>query len=89
MKPLSPKLVGKIIRALARAWRLPPQKLNEGACFAFARELKKALGTGARVIWNDDWDHAYVRYGARLYDAEAPEGVRRYTSLPCIKRQKF
>ena len=87
MKRLSAKTVAKLVRAVIRAWRISPRKINEGFCFNFARDLKDVL-PGARIIWNDDYDHAYVRYGGRLYDAEAPEGVRRYTSLPCIKRQK-
>lgn len=80
-----------IIRSLASQWRrdfgLTPQQINEGNCVSFAWQVTNNI-PGSRVIWSEDDDHAYVRYRGRLYDAEAPQGVRRYTQLPAIRRQR-
>jgi len=81
-----------IVRRLVRQWftetGLRPEAINSGSCYSFAQCLIHAL-PDSRLIWSDKYDHAYVRYRGRLYDAEAPRGVRDYRSLPCIKRQKI
>ena len=83
--------VAKQVRLLAQHWRrrfgLRPSQINQGSCRIFAWELAARL-PGSFVIWCEEWDHAYVRYQGRLYDAETPRGVARYTHLPEIRRQK-
>jgi hypothetical protein len=85
------KSISAFIVALRRSWKADlgwtAKRINEGACVAFALHIVKAF-EGARAIWAEDFDHAYVRFKARLYDAEVPRGVRRYTQLPCVKRQR-
>ena len=82
----------KQIRLLRTHWRrrygLRPPQINQGSCRIFAWELAQSL-PGSFVIWCEEWDHAYIRYQGRLYDAETPRGVRDYRSLPEIKRQKL
>ena len=84
----APLIVETLVKIYAEDWKLKSSEINCGMCFNFASDLKKALGEGATVIWNYDFDHAYVRFGGLLYDAETPYGVRRYTQLPAISRQR-
>lgn len=75
-----------------RSWRsghhLSPREINQGSCLVFATRVAERL-EGASVIWNDEFDHAYVRWQGRLYDSETPRGVRRWTQLPAVRRQRI
>ena len=88
---LEGKPISEVIRALVACFRkyagATPQQINEGSCFHFARLLKRLIPE-CKVIWCDDWDHGYVRFRGRLYDSETPNGVKKYTQLPAIRRQR-
>lgn len=77
----------EVSRFFRRRHGLTSRQINEGSCHVFARAIQVCV-PGASVIWNEDYDHAYLRHRGRLYDAERPRGVRRYTQLPAIRRQR-
>ena len=79
-------LVRKLVLDWRERHRLLPRQINMGPCLQFARELTARLPS-SKIIWNTEFDHAYVRFQGRLYDAEVPCGVLRWEKLPAIKRQ--
>jgi hypothetical protein len=79
---------------------LLPEDINMGLCHRFARAVQKATDADARIVGDprvtDAIDveviseetrgcgHVWLYDGSRHYDAEAPDGVRRWSDLPCV-----
>lgn len=72
----------KLHEAITALFDMSPYQINNGSCFNWAFLAKKLLGRKA-TLWNLGSHHAFVKYNGRFYDAECPEGVKNYLSLPC------
>jgi hypothetical protein len=84
---------GAIRRLLRTEWLLAPEAINAGFCDAFAESVC-ALVPGAVVDGQPmsrrsrRWEHAWVRFAGRCYDAETPEGVVTPDELPFYRRRR-
>lgn len=72
--------VEKVVRTLARSFRMSPEAINNGWCWGFANSLARKLGPEAEVVSTTEMEgvfsgHSVVLYRGRYYDAESPEGV--------------
>ena len=89
-----------LIRATAKTWGKPAQKINEGDCDLFAGDVVDycvSKGEFRAIIVDDTWftregekhgfqRHAWVWFDGRHYDSECPEGTRDWMKLPFFRR---
>jgi hypothetical protein len=61
------------------------QSINSGCCNRVASIVVKRVD-GVTAMKAGDWDHVWVEYNGRHYDAEVPTGVDNYKDLPFFNR---
>ena len=62
---------------------MTPTEINEGRCEEWANEVHRLVPEAERY-WT--FDHMWVRYRGRFYDAEARAGVEDWSDLPFFER---
>jgi hypothetical protein len=87
------KTPGALYKAWCKREGLSPSEVNNGNCDEAAHDVAEKI-PGATpvytedVIDNDDWPgHCWVKWNGKHYDAECPDGVESWQSLPLF--QKF
>lgn len=67
---------------------LTAREINKGYCVEFADALAERL-PGAEVQWTPENEalpgHHWIKYEGRYYDAEAPQGVAHWRTLPIFR----
>ena len=68
-------------------WAYLPEDINNGSCFDFATVVFELIA-GCKIAGQNigGVGHTWIEYKGRCYDAEVPEGVRNWLSLPFWKR---
>lgn len=59
--------------------------INGGNCYNIAESVVDEVG-GVRVFKAGDYDHVWISYNNKHYDAERPSGVTDYLDLPFFGR---
>lgn len=79
--------ISKAIEATIVKFDMFPRDINRGSCFDFATVVFD-LVEGSKIAGHNrhGCGHTYIEYKGRCYDAEAPQGVKRWQSLPFFKR---
>jgi hypothetical protein len=74
-----------IINAVRDSWEETPDEINNGLCDYFATAILERFPK-AREECSEFYEapvgHVWVSYEGRHYDAQAPEGVDRWSDLP-------
>jgi hypothetical protein len=61
------------------------EDINSGCCNRVASIVVKQVD-GVTAMKAGDWDHVWIEYNGRHYDAEVPTGVDQYKDLPFFGR---
>ncbi len=82
------KTVTEVIQDTVRRYGGRACDINEGECEIFSEILVRALdANGLSGAWQgSNWDHSWVVYQGRYYDAETPNGVGNPRDLPFFHR---
>ena len=82
--------IKNIVKDIVSSFSCSPKEINNGLCLVFAEKLKSSLDE-AKIyqVGNSVPIHAWVVYKGKCYDAETPNGVKSFKSLPYLNRLGF
>ena len=75
--------ISKTIKKLIKKYKILPTKINSGNCESFANDLLKVVGGS---IYEVPFEHIFLKWKNKYYDAEAIDGVINWKDLPYFKR---
>lgn len=81
-------MITEIINDLLKSdkWKtLTSAEINNGNCDEFADDVEQKAflnDLDVNIVEDEQHGHFYVKHEGKYYDAETPQGVKKFTDLP-------